>query len=155
MSSMRSNSRESTCFKQSSRVRMHVISPPPAARLHAAVNYATAASHTSTSMKLCLALGRQWPPLVQVLASLGDAERYVSRQAQTRILTFRGNSSVAQRAAGIQASKQLSLILTRYCTYAPLSRVPASAYHSWYLAVATALSPRMAVSLPLMQINRQ
>lgn len=92
--------------------------------------------------------GPRSPPLVQVL---GDAkERYVSLQAQTRILTFRGNSSVAQRAAGIQASKQLLLILTRYCTCAPLSRVPASAYHSWYLAVATALSPRMAVSLPLM-----
>ena len=55
---MCSNSRESACFKQSSRVRKGVISPPPAARLHAAVNFATAASHSSTSMKLWLALGR-------------------------------------------------------------------------------------------------
>jgi hypothetical protein len=149
MSSMCSNSRESACFKQSSRVRKGVISPPPAARLCCQL-----CDSCKPQLYFDEALvGPRSPPLVQIL---DDAkERYVSLQAQTRILTFRGNSSVAQRAAGIQASKQLSLILMRYCTCAPLSRVPASAYHSWYLAVATALSPRMAVSLPLMQINRQ
>ena len=139
MSSMCSNSRESACFKQSSRVRKGVISPPPAARLCCQL-----CDSCKPQLYFDEALvGPRSPPLVHIL------------QAQTRILTFRGNSSVAQRAAGIQASKQLSLILMRYCTCAPLSRVPASAYHSWYLAVATALSPRMAVSLPLMQINRQ
>jgi hypothetical protein len=34
-------------------------------------------------------------------------------------------------------------------------RAPVFAYHSQYLAVATALLPRMAVLCPLMQINRR
>ena len=45
-------------------MRRGAISPPPTAKPHAAVNFATAASHSSTSMKLCLALGRH--PLSRV-----------------------------------------------------------------------------------------
>jgi hypothetical protein len=77
-------------------------------------------------------------------------------QAQARLMVIRGNPSVAQPAtAGIQTSKPLSTILMMYLRHCCDYHAPAVAYHSWCLAVATALSPRMVVLCPLMQINRQ
>ena len=77
-------------------------------------------------------------------------------QAQARLMVIRGNPSVAQPAtAGIQTSKPLSTILMMYLRHCCDYHAPAVAYHSWYLTVRTAPSPRMAVLCPLMQINRQ
>jgi hypothetical protein len=57
---------------------------------HTAVNVVLAASHSFTSMELV------WPSVATPCPALGNAkERYTSRQAQTRIMRFRGNSSVA------------------------------------------------------------
>ena len=108
-------------------------------RLHAAVSLATAASRF----------------LPQVFGDAKEVNLTTSSNTDLDI-PWQLLSRTVPPSAGIQSSKPLSFDDTNEvptCYFA--TRVPAFAHHSWYLAVATALSPRMAVSSPLMQINRR